>query len=78
MKSVAIKELKENLAYWTDLAAQGEMIEVTKYNHAYIRMIPVVENGLSIGKDVGRVSLKAVGKNLSRGKWLKYLEEDRG
>ena len=78
MKSVPLKELKENLAYWTDLAAQGEMIEVTKYNQAYIRMIPVVENGLYIGKNVGQASLTAVGKSLSKGKWLKYLEEDRG
>ena len=77
MKSVPIKELKENLSQWAEAVSKGSEILVTKHNRPYIRLTPGNERHLYRGSMVGQGGLKAVGRRLTGGKWLKFLEEDR-
>ncbi len=77
MKSVPIKELKENLAHWAEEAAHGELVQITKYNHPYIILSPSKMAGVYQGSKVGKESLKSVLQEGTQGKWLKYLQEDR-
>ncbi len=77
MKSVPLKTLKENLAYWADEAAKGERVQVTKYNRPYVVLGPHEGAGLYRGKRAGLEPLKPVLKEGTKGKWLKFLKEDR-
>lgn len=77
MKSVPLKALKENLAYWAEEAAKGERVQVTKYNRPYAVLGPSEGYGLYRGKKAGRESLKSVLSKATKGKWLKILKEDR-
>jgi len=77
MKNVPLKALKENLAYWTEAAAKGELVQVTKYNRPYVVMGPSEGSGLSRGKKAGQEALKSVLSEATKGKWLKILKEDR-
>jgi antitoxin (DNA-binding transcriptional repressor) of toxin-antitoxin stability system len=40
MKKTSLKELKEDLSKWTECAARGERVYVSKYNKPYIVLIP--------------------------------------
>ena len=80
MKSVPIKDLKERLSYWAEQAAKGEVIEVTRYNRPYIRLVTGGKDveGLHVGKRVGKETFKSsLPLNASGGQWLKFLQEDR-
>ncbi len=77
MKSVPLKALKENLAYWAEEAAKGEVVQVTKYNRPYVMLGPSEGSGLYRGLKVGQEPLKSVLSGATKGKWLKILKEDR-
>lgn len=78
MKTVTVKELKQNLAAYMDIAAQGESVLVTKYNRPYVRLVTQKDQqGLIIGSRVGKASLKPGPKHLHIPQWRRYLDEDR-
>lgn len=77
MKSVPLKELKEDLSFWVEKASQGEVIQVTKYNRPYVLIAPSQVAGLIQGRHVGEGGLKSVLKEGSSGRWLEVLMEDR-
>lgn len=77
MKSVPLKELKENLASWAEEASKGETVQVTKYNRPYIVLSAGKTPGLYQGGKVGREVLRSVLKEATCGQWLRYLAEDR-
>ncbi|MBI4212238.1 MAG: hypothetical protein HY540_06335 [Deltaproteobacteria bacterium] len=76
-KNVALKELKENLAYWAEEASRGEVVQVTKYNKPYMMLVPSGQPGLRVGKNVGKSGFKPVLDKPPKG-WKEYLDEDRG
>lgn len=78
MKSVNLKALKEDLSHWTEEAAGGEIVEVTRYNRPYVWIVPSGAQGLRSGKHVGTASISPVLEEGSKGKWLRVLDEDRG
>ncbi len=77
MKNVPLHELKKDLAYWTEQAAKGEAIQITKYNRPYVVLTKSQMTGLTIGKRVGKGFSNSGLKEASKGKFLKYLLEDR-
>ncbi|OGQ23476.1 MAG: hypothetical protein A3I05_07380 [Deltaproteobacteria bacterium RIFCSPLOWO2_02_FULL_44_10] len=77
MKKVPLKELKENLSHWTEEAAGGEVIHITKHNRPYVELWPAGQEHLHVGKQIGKTALKPVLKEASSGKWLEVLQEDR-
>ncbi len=77
MNKVPLKELKKDLSSWAEEASKGNIIEVTKYNRSYIYLVPHTQSGLFQGGRVGQGNLTPLLSSGSRGKWLKYLEEDR-
>lgn len=77
MKSVPIKDLKRNLSSWTEEAAKGERVQVTKYNRPYVVLSPAGATGIHVGKKVGKEPLKSVLKEATKGRWLRALQEDR-
>lgn len=77
MESVPIKELKKDLSYWTEQAAQGKTIQITKYNRPYVVLTKSFEGGLYRGKQVGKGALCSLLNRATQGKYLKYLQEDR-
>jgi antitoxin (DNA-binding transcriptional repressor) of toxin-antitoxin stability system len=77
MKRVSLKELKQNLASWVELAHQGASVEVMKHNQPFAMLVPWNPNELIVGSQVGKVNLKPCLKNATGGKWLDILTEDR-
>jgi antitoxin (DNA-binding transcriptional repressor) of toxin-antitoxin stability system len=78
MNKVSINDLKKSLAHWTERAAQGDSIEVTRYNRPYVRLVASEEAGLVRGKRVGQGALQSpFSKDVTRGAWWDTLEEDR-
>jgi len=77
MKSISLKDLKENLSKYTEEAAGGKAIQVTRYNKPFIYLTSASSNVLHIGSRVGTGALRAVGKRETRGQFLKTLNEDR-
>lgn len=78
MKKVPLKELKENLAHWAEVAALGESLEVTKHNKPYIMLIPCALPHVRAGQNVGKIFLTpALKKDPTRRAWLDTLLEDR-
>lgn len=77
MKKIAIKELKENLSDYAEMAAEGEIIEVSKYNRPYVYISGVAEASLHYGSKVGKLNLTSSFKLASKGAWRESLEEDR-
>lgn len=78
MKKVPLKHLKQSLAAWAALAHKGETVEVTKYNRPYLRMVPVFEQGVRIGANVGKQELRpALSRSIARARILEALAEDR-
>lgn len=77
MKRVSLKDLKQNLSTWVEIAHQGNPVEVMKYNQPFVMLVPWNPSELHIGSKVGKVQLTPCLENATHGKWAKYLEEDR-
>ena len=77
MKSVPLKELKENLSQVTESAANGEVVEITRYNKPFVYITSASHPNVHHGINAGRSSLVTLGKSASQGKYLKFLKEDR-
>ncbi len=77
MKKVSLKDLKENLSTWVELAHRGNPVEVMKYNQPFVMIVPLSPPDLHLGVNAGKVQLKACLKGATKGRWLDYLEEDR-
>lgn len=77
MESVSIKNLKRSLAKWTQKAAKGQIIEVTKHNHPYVHLVAPKTDGLIWGKNVGKAHLRPVLKKPLKINWQKFWDEDR-
>lgn len=78
MKKISLNEFKEGLSDFAEEVAEGEIIEVTKYNRPYIRVVAATQEGLTIGRLYRKGELKPVLKRaVSLSKILKVLEEDR-
>ncbi len=78
MKIVPLLELKKRLSYWAEKAAEGERIEVTKYNKPFVYISSSEVSALHVGESIGEYSLKSALNDPTRGKWLNLLIEDRG
>ena len=77
MKSISLKDLKENLSKYTEDAAHGETIQVTKYNKPFIYLTGASQPSLNVGSRVGKGTLRSVLSRGTNGKYLKVLLEDR-
>ena len=77
MKSVNLKDLKKRLSYWVDETAKGNVVEVTRYNKPYIRLVPRTEPSLHYGSKVGKAELESSTKSHAAKQWLKTLLDDR-
>jgi prevent-host-death family protein len=77
MKSVSLKDLKQNLSQYAEEAAQGASIQVTKYNRPFVLLVGARSPSLHIGLRAGTGFLQTVGKKATEGKFLKTLLEDR-
>jgi prevent-host-death family protein len=79
MKHISLKTLKENLSDYTEAAAKGEVIAVTKYNRPYIVLSPSthsIASDVHVGKSLG-APLSSIGGKTTKGKNLALLLEDR-
>jgi len=82
MKKVSIKQVREDFAGYAESAASGEIIEVTKYNKPYVRIVTAKAPGVTVGdlvfstvplkrvQNIGKIALTEI--DLKRA-----LEEDR-
>lgn len=77
MKKVPLKELKENLSYWTEIARQEGPILVTKHNVPYVSIFPPEDQKVRYGRYVGKKKVKPLLKEGICKDWLLYLQEDR-
>jgi antitoxin (DNA-binding transcriptional repressor) of toxin-antitoxin stability system len=77
MKILTLKDLKEDLAKWTELAHKGQIIQVTKYNKPYLLLAPCEDLSIRRGSLVGTSPLAPAIHLETRGTSLKFLEEDR-
>ncbi len=77
MKKATLKELKEDLHYWTTLANSGSLIIVTKYNEPFISMGPVLTNDLRMGENFGKAAVTSIGKSVTAGALFEFLDADR-
>ena len=82
MRKISLKALKEDLAGYAESAAGGEIVEVTKYNRPYIRMVTAQDADLLVGDLVhARQPLTrapGIGKiSLRKGGIEKLIAEDR-
>jgi antitoxin (DNA-binding transcriptional repressor) of toxin-antitoxin stability system len=74
---VPIKDLKSNLAHWTEKASKGEVIQVTKFNRPYVRIVPEGDVRLHRGRNVGKRDLAPALKIGDKLPWFEFLQEDR-
>lgn len=77
MKSVSLKDLKENFSSWAERAARGETVQVTKHHHPYVTLLPSLPSFVTMGKRVGKESLRSRLNVNTKGKSIEYLLEDR-
>lgn len=78
MKKATLKELKDNLSTLTEIASKGETVEITRYNRPYIILSPTQLQNLTVGRRVGLgVEIKPLGRSLTKGLYLSFLEADR-
>jgi antitoxin (DNA-binding transcriptional repressor) of toxin-antitoxin stability system len=70
-------KLKENLSALAEMAANGEVVEITKHNKPFIRLVPATGLGLHVGRFAGKARLKTVVNKNTRGAFLKILLADR-
>lgn len=72
-----LNELKKHLSDYAERAAAGEIIHITRFNRPYIVLAPDRDASLHWGELAGKSAIKPVLKKGSRGRWLKFLAEDR-
>lgn len=72
-----MQELKTHLSALAEKAANGEIVEITKHNKPFIRLMPAVESAMRMGRFVGKKSLKTVVSKNTAGAFLKALQADR-
>ncbi len=77
MHTAAMHELKENLSALAEMAANGEVVEITKHNKPFIRLTPATGPGLHMGRLAGKARLKTAVKKNTGGAFLKVLTADR-
>lgn len=73
-----MQELKEHLSALAEKAASGEIVEITKHNKPFIRLMPAAEPAMRTGRFVGKKSLKSVVSKNTGGAFLALLQADRG
>ena len=72
-----MQELKENLSALAEMAAKGEIIEITKHNKPFIQLTAATAEGLHIGSRAGKSTLKSAVTKSTGGAFLKILAADR-
>jgi len=82
MSKVSLKELKQDLATYAENAAGGEVVEVSKYNKPYIKLVTAATHGVIVGDLVGssvkiKKALRAGSIKLSSGAIEALLSTDR-
>jgi antitoxin (DNA-binding transcriptional repressor) of toxin-antitoxin stability system len=77
VKNVSLKDLKEDLSNWTEVAAKGETVQVTRYNKPYVLLGPAAMPGVRMGSRVGESLKPCFDKDPTSGRWLTVLQEDR-
>lgn len=78
MKSVPLKDLKNNLAGFAEMASHGETILITKHNKPYVRLSAANEPDVRVGTRFAKGRLRPCLKSAkTRGQYLRYLLEDR-
>lgn len=78
MKKISLNELKIALSEYAEDAAQGEIVEVTKYNRPYIRLVGAMNEAMTVGARFGQGELRAVlKKSVPLSKILRTIEDDR-
>jgi len=77
MKCVSLKDLKEDLSTWTEIAAHGESVQVTRYNKPYVVLGPAILSGVHMGRRLGDDLKPCFGKDPTSGRWLNVLQDDR-
>ena len=75
--SVSLKTLKENLSEIVERVANGDVIEILKYNKPRVKLVPIGNSAIRLGRFVGRKSLVPAVKTGTAGQALKVLLEDR-
>lgn len=78
MKEATIKELKQNLAKYTEMAAAGESVYIKKYNKPYVMLSSTGSQHLLEGSKTGQSLKKSGITEGSSGRYLELLQEDRG
>jgi hypothetical protein len=77
MKYVPLIDLKKRLSYWTEQAAQGIVIQITRYNKPFVVIRQAQQSELRVGKNIGKHHFRSIGTDPTNGKWLKTLIADR-
>ena len=77
MKRVSLKDLKQNLSSWVEIAHQGDVVEVMKHNRPFVMITPWALPHVRVGSKVGQGQLESCLENATQGKWERYLNEDR-
>lgn len=77
MKSISLRVLKENLSRYTEQAARGEPIQVTRYNKPFVYLMPALGQSQRVGTRAGQHEFRPVSKRATRGRFLEVLNEDR-
>ncbi len=77
MKKVSIKSLREEFARWAEIASGGEVVEITKHNRPFLRLVSAWGPVVRIGSKVGAHNIRPALQKGLRGLALKYLFEDR-
>jgi len=82
VRKVSLKELKQDLAKHAKNASRGEVVEVSKYNKPYIKLVTAAKHGVIVGDLVGspvkiKRALRAGSIKLSSGAIEALLSTDR-
>jgi len=77
MKQVSILELKQQLSSLIDDAAKGKQVLITRHNVPVAILSGANARNATIGSRVGDPLPKPLYNNLTRGKYLQILKEDR-
>lgn len=78
MKQISIQILKATLSAAVADAESGDMIVITRHNHAVAVLGPAQPPGLHLGNATVRGRLKPAIRRGSKGRYLTVLLEDRG
>lgn len=74
---VSLKELKENLSAIVDRVSNGNVVEILKYNKPSIKLVPMGNSAIRMGRFVGSKPIFPAIKSGTSGRSLKALFEDR-